>query len=319
MFWQNEEGINLIINTLFKSNLGIEINDINEIGHRVVQGGDKQKPARDFDLKLKCFKHAKNVGQTVIIVDNFEWKRYTMDKEIVSIEKSDILEKSHINSIERASMVTSVLDYMRFKILTEKHTEDYMLTEIALSKEYNVSRGSIRTALQVLEKEGLITSLSNGRKQFKGITEKYVKDLYEVRRMLECKAAKILISQRSVRYSVLASSIEDFNAIENETDDVLRKERSKINTRFHRALFELSNNSSLLQCWTTMEPIIETMADLNSATNDAKEQHKNLYINKHVELFDLIIKRDKSIEQCLIQHINDAEEETLKGLKVWRV
>ena len=38
----HEEGINLIINTLFKSNLGIEVEDINAIGHRVVQGGDKQ-------------------------------------------------------------------------------------------------------------------------------------------------------------------------------------------------------------------------------------------------------------------------------------
>lgn len=38
----HEEGINLIINTLFNSNLGIEVKDINAIGHRVVQGGDKQ-------------------------------------------------------------------------------------------------------------------------------------------------------------------------------------------------------------------------------------------------------------------------------------
>ena len=37
----HEEGINLIINTLFKSNL-IEAKDINAIGHRVVQGGDTQ-------------------------------------------------------------------------------------------------------------------------------------------------------------------------------------------------------------------------------------------------------------------------------------
>ncbi len=38
----HEKGINLIINTLFKSDLGIETKDIDAIGHRVVQGGDKQ-------------------------------------------------------------------------------------------------------------------------------------------------------------------------------------------------------------------------------------------------------------------------------------
>jgi len=38
----HEEGINLIINTLFNNDLGIEMKDIHAIGHRVVQGGDRQ-------------------------------------------------------------------------------------------------------------------------------------------------------------------------------------------------------------------------------------------------------------------------------------
>ena len=33
----HEEGINLIINTLFNNDLGIEMKDIHAIGHRVVQ------------------------------------------------------------------------------------------------------------------------------------------------------------------------------------------------------------------------------------------------------------------------------------------
>ena len=45
----HEEGINLIINTLFKSNLGIEAKDIDAIGHRVVQGGDKQNISVPID------------------------------------------------------------------------------------------------------------------------------------------------------------------------------------------------------------------------------------------------------------------------------
>ncbi len=48
----HEEGINLIINTLFNSNLGIEVEDINAIGHRVVQGGDKQNISVRIDDKV---------------------------------------------------------------------------------------------------------------------------------------------------------------------------------------------------------------------------------------------------------------------------
>lgn len=48
----HEEGINLIINTLFKGDLGIEIKDIKAIGHRVVQGGDKQNISVKIDDKV---------------------------------------------------------------------------------------------------------------------------------------------------------------------------------------------------------------------------------------------------------------------------
>lgn len=45
----HEEGINLIINTLFNSHLGIEVKDIDAIGHRVVQGGDKMNISVKID------------------------------------------------------------------------------------------------------------------------------------------------------------------------------------------------------------------------------------------------------------------------------
>lgn len=45
----HEDGINLIINTLFNSKSGIEIKDIDAIGHRVVQGGDKQNISVKID------------------------------------------------------------------------------------------------------------------------------------------------------------------------------------------------------------------------------------------------------------------------------
>ena len=48
----HEEGINLIISTLFNSNLGIEAKDIDAIGHRVVQGGDKQNISVMIDDKI---------------------------------------------------------------------------------------------------------------------------------------------------------------------------------------------------------------------------------------------------------------------------
>lgn len=93
-----------------------------------------------------------------------------------------------INSIDRTATVANVVDAIRNKIILQEYPAGQKLTELALSAEYKISRGSVRTALQVMENEGLIATLPNGRKLVVGITEKFVTDLYETRGMLECES-----------------------------------------------------------------------------------------------------------------------------------
>lgn len=117
-----------------------------------------------------------------------------------------------INSIDRTATVANVVDAIRNKIILQEYPAGQKLTELALSAEYKISRGSVRTALQVMENEGLIATLPNGRKLVVGITEKFVTDLYETRGMLECEAARLILAQERVDYTGLAEIVNLFTS-----------------------------------------------------------------------------------------------------------
>lgn len=219
-----------------------------------------------------------------------------------------------IDSIARTTTVANVVDNIRDRIILQKYKAGTMLAEIPLSKEYDTSRSTIRTSLQILESEGLIATLPNGRKRVVGITTGYVNDLYEVRKLLECEAVRLVIAADHVDYSGLAEAVGMFNDVANASEDVMRTTRAKANSQFHRALFEMSCNRPLLQCWITIEPTIAALAKFNSDTLDPKT-HKDDYIFSHTKLLEMIITKDPNVVTYLTDHIEAAKRDTFIGLR----
>lgn len=220
-----------------------------------------------------------------------------------------------INSIDRTATVANVVDTIRNKIILQEYPAGQKLTELALSAEYKISRGSVRTALQVMENEGLIATLPNGRKLVVGITEKFVTDLYETRGMLECEAARLILAQERVDYTGLAEIVNLFNELESSPDEVIIASRSTHNERFHRILLEMSRNRPLLQCWNTLEPLITAFTNFNSQVLGAKT-HKNFYINTHDKILEMLIAKDPAVIEYLSYHTKvAARNDTLQGLR----
>lgn len=219
-----------------------------------------------------------------------------------------------IESISRTTTVANVVDNIRDKILLQEYKTGEMLAEMTLSQEYQTSRGTIRTALLALESEGLVITLSNGRKQIEGITEQYICDLYNMRKVLEKEAVKRVLLADFVDFSPLYSSIAIFNETEKECDDLMKINRFKANEQFHRSLIEMTNNRSLLQCWSTIEPTILALTKFNSATLDAST-HKSDYIISHVELLDCLVTKSPVAVDLFLKHIEQAKQDTFICLK----
>ena len=103
-----------------------------------------------------------------------------------------------IDSIQRAGTVNMILQEVREKIIFNNYADGEAITETQLAKEYAVSRSSVRTALQVLENEGLIVVGANGRKTVQGINQRFISDFYETRALLEARAVEIILKREYV-------------------------------------------------------------------------------------------------------------------------
>lgn len=226
------------------------------------------------------------------------------------------LTMDYIHSIERTATVSEVVDDLRRKIILNGFQQGEVLSELALSKEYCVSRGSIRPALYELEKEGLLQTLPNGRKTVIEITEKDIVDLYQVRFLLESEAIRLVLEQKSVNYAPLAEAVHNLEELTDEPNlAVLHKERQKVHEEFHRTIVEMSGNKALIQCWITQQPLQFALSTINAETI-REDAHTDEYVVKHKRILEMLILKDQSLFEYMRNHICvEATNTTLTGIK----
>ena len=211
--------------------------------------------------------------------------------------------RNSISSIERTTTVASVVEKLRRKIILNGYIKGISLTEVELATSYGVSRGSIRSALQVLEGEGLVETLPNGRKIVIGLSEKDIHDLYRVRAILESEAVKTILECPYLNYAPLANDVHEFEELLKEDDeDALIKKRIRINIRFHRTLMEMCGNRSLIRCWIQQQSLAETLAEINSEVLQVKSHHEE-YIQKHQEILRLLILKSPTAVDYIKEHL----------------
>lgn len=223
-----------------------------------------------------------------------------------------------INSIERTAAVANLVDALRFRIIRQELGDGEAITENSLAREYGTSRGTVRTALQALEGEGVIVTLSSGRKQVRGVTEKYIRDLYHTRMIIECEAARQILGMKQVDFAEIAAMVSRFQEVSEAPAEVMREERTRVNMLFHRALVRMSRNRPLVQCWNTIDPMLGALIKFNSDTL-VPESHNDDYVVSHAKILEMFLARDPEIVSYLAYHTFEAScRDTMKGLKAMK-
>ena len=221
-----------------------------------------------------------------------------------------------INSIDRTSSSALLADQLRRDIILRKYTKGYLFNELALAESMNASRASIRTALIELEREGLVCTLSNGRKMVEEFDGQTIIDIYQVRAVLECKAAELILKKEIIDCTKMMKCIHEFELLLVEKNvEKMVQERAKNDAIFHRAIMEQSGNRYLLQCWLSQEPIYVTLRSLQARIIHPEAQYSE-YILKHKTILDLFLNRDPSIVSYLNEHISGATSMLIKNIKI---
>lgn len=205
--------------------------------------------------------------------------------------------------VARSDTPERIGEQLRKDIIIGKYKKGDKIVEAELAEEFGASRGSVRTALQALESEGMIYMLPNGRKEVVGFTNKEARDMYELRWTIENRAVEIAWENRSMNFEPLLKVLKEIEQCAQEKDS--ETNWYDLDIRFHHALVQIADNAQLLKAWEITMPTMYALLELNTSI-DYKAQYIDEFLYKHKTLSEMIITGDARVYPLLKEHITTA-------------
>ncbi|MBW1711587.1 MAG: GntR family transcriptional regulator [Deltaproteobacteria bacterium] len=178
-----------------------------------------------------------------------------------------------------------------------------------VTKELNMSRVPIREAVKQLASEGILILDHHKSPLVREISLSDVKEIYQVRKLLEPRAAVLALDNFS------ADDLETVNRLRERTEKAVLKKRMEkyivLNRDFHFFIYHRSNNKWLVK---TIESLWFFARWVNVATlfeNNVTDS----YLASHEAICEALKQKDKPrLEQVCAGHLEDALEVTLNFL-----
>ncbi len=203
----------------------------------------------------------------------------------------------------RAVTPDRIEERLRKDIISGKYRKGDKIVETELAEAFGASRGSVRSALQALEGEGMITMLPNGRKEVVGFTKKEARDMYELRWTIENRAVEIAWENRTMHFAPL---LEVLKEIEQRAQEMSEETNwYDLDIRFHHALVQVADNAPLLKAWEITMPTMYALLEFNTSV-DYKQQYVEEFLMKHKAISEMIITGDSGLYDVLREHITTA-------------
>lgn len=134
-----------------------------------------------------------------------------------------------------------IIVYIKDAILTGKLHPGDKVNEVVVATELSISRAPVREALQMLVKEGLITSIPQRGKFITALTSKQIQDSYFTGGVLEGAAVSSTISKFTEEdFAQLERIVEDMKKVAEHGEN--GTSMAELDDRFHDILFSKNTN-----------------------------------------------------------------------------
>jgi DNA-binding GntR family transcriptional regulator len=208
---------------------------------------------------------------------------------------------------QKTNLKAQVIDLLRTLIVFGRIPAGTPLSERELATILGISRLPIREALQELEKESLVVSTATNRRQVITITERDIRELYEVRLHLE-----LLASTRAASHAALADATalrESFASMERAFERHDREVFPRADIELHHAIWQLADNRHLLEMLKTMSQRLFMVVSRHSVLYDWSE-----VVELHRALVEAILAGDVARTRASMEdHMQNSLERTLKA------
>ena len=146
-------------------------------------------------------------------------------------------------SEDHYSLSSRVFHKLRESILSGTYAPGEELKEKMIGEELGVSRTPVREALRQLELEGLVNIIPNKGAYVIGISQKDIRDIYEIRSRLEglcARWAARCITKEQLDELEENTYLADFHVAKGNHEQVV-----ELDSRFHEILYTASGSKEL--------------------------------------------------------------------------
>lgn len=203
--------------------------------------------------------------------------------------------------ITSRTLVDTVVEQLRESILSGRFAPGERLVEAELARELAISRGPIREALALLEKDGIVVNVPRRGKFLPAFDRQTIDEIYSLRKVIEPYAVELLIgSLNEAKRASLLDSLAQIDAAADAGDVLLLAERD---IAFHNRLYELADHALLRKVWTeAMAGKLRMLLNVTVRTHPLLSTAQN-----HRVIVDAIVAKDVRLARKLItNHIDDA-------------
>jgi DNA-binding GntR family transcriptional regulator len=161
---------------------------------------------------------------------------------------------------------------LRPAILGGELPQGIRLIEEEIGEKFGVSRGPVREALLLLEQEGLVTMQPRRGATVVGVTERDIRELYDLRLLLETHAAELAASNARPEDIDYLTSLSErlYDRARGEQLDAL----SPVDILFHRHLFVMANQQRLRAAWERLAGILEALLTITDSSRPHDVRHR---------------------------------------------
>ena len=198
------------------------------------------------------------------------------------------------------SLSSRVFRTIREDILSGKYATNEELKEKNIGEDLGVSRTPVREALRQLELEGLVSIIPNKGAFVVGVSLKDIKDIYEMRTLLEGLCAKWAaehITREQLAELEENVFLSEFHAGKENWEQIL-----ELDNRFHELLYEASDSRELIHVLRDYHQYVQRIRKI---TLSNKERVKDSTA-EHMLIVEALKKHDAATaQQCAQLHIRN--------------
>lgn len=210
-----------------------------------------------------------------------------------------------IKPVQRRSVEAQAAESLRRSILLGALPPGTRLTEIKLSEQLEISRATVRTALQQLSKEGLIVQVPYTGWTVMTLSSHDAWELYTLRASLEALAARLVSERKSdIAARKLGKSLA---ALEDACRKRVQAQIAEADFGLHMAIVELSNHRRLAEQYR----LVEQQVRIYIASSDALVADPEDIAAQHRPIVDAILAGDAESAMLFSERHNRSEGQKL--------